>query len=252
MKKVILLLSVTGIIFLMSSCLKVGSNSYTDSSFVYVEVDDAGVPYGKTFSPYSPARLITNSAMLTMERGSFKVMSYRFDEQNGVTPLLVDGKVHQADNVVLVPPVMDVPKTSLNMTELSEPGDQVIEGFVEVASPLYSKYRDFMGDHWVIDYVYRAKQNQKASVTFYKRSDKNDRGETVIDIRLVLTGTPEGDLAEIKAGAVAVNMSQLREMSSGEKELKIRFKYYKKGDGNTEPSEMESLNVYPWEIAQEE
>jgi hypothetical protein len=251
MKKVILFLSVIGVIFLMTSCLKGGSNSYTDTSFVYVEMDDAGVPYGKTFSRYSPTRLITNSAMIAMEPGSFKVMSFNWNEQNGVSSLLVGGKANQADNVQLLPPVVDIAKTSLIMTELPEQENPEIAGFDEIASPLYSDYSNFMGDHWVLEYAYTAKKDQKANVAFYKRNEKNEKGEIVIDIRLTLTGASEGT-AEIKGDAVALNMSQLRAMGSGEKELKIRFKYYRNGSSDTEPTEVESQNVYPWRIATEE
>lgn len=253
MKKISLFFSVIGVTFLMTSCLGEGSNSYTDSTFVYLAADDTGTPYGKTFSRYySPARLITNPTMMTMDPGTFKVMSYGWEEANGVTSLLVDGKTEQADNVRLLE-VVDIARTVLNMTELPEQPEQEdpapSAGFDEIVAPLYAHHSNFMNDHWVIEYACTAKKGQKASVTFHKKKEKNEKGEIVIDVRLTLTGTPEGDSDVKYVNAVALNMSPLRAASSGEDKLEIRFKYYSRNENNNRLEEVESQNAYPWNIS---
>lgn len=248
MKKVILFLSVIGVTLLMTSCLGEGSNNYTDSSFVYVDTDDRGTTYGKTFSRYSPTRFIIHSSMMTMNPGTFKAMAYGWDEENGTTAIIIDGQTVQVDNVQLLAEVVDITRTSLNMTELPEPEDP--KGFNEIATPLYSDYKDFMADHWVIEYAYTAKKGQKANVEFYKR-DEEVNGEIIIDVHLTLSGTPDGDSDVGYADAIALNMSQLRAMNSAKEELKIKFKYYKKGSGDAEPVETDlpsQQNAYTWKI----
>ncbi|MDR2815334.1 MAG: hypothetical protein LBB62_01320, partial [Proteiniphilum sp.] len=189
MKKLILFLCVIGATLLMTSCMEEGSNNYTESSFVYLETDDLGNTYGKTFSRYSPMRFITHSSMMAMQTGTFKVMAYSWSEENGTTPLMVSGQNVQADNVQPISKVIDIPRTLLTMKELPEQENPT--GFDEIVAPLYSDYRNFMGDHWVIEYSYTAKDGEEASVEFYKREGETEKGEIVIDIRLTLSGTPK-------------------------------------------------------------
>jgi hypothetical protein len=212
-----------------------------------METDDLGNTYGKTFSRYSQMRFITHSSMMTMQSGTFKVMAYSWYEENGTTPLIISGQTVQADNIQLLADVVDITRTSLIMTE--PPEQENPKGFDEIVAPLYSDYKNFMDDYWVIEYAYTAKKGEKASVEFYKREEANERGEIVIELRLTLSGTPESDSGTMYGDAVALNMSQLRTMNSTKDELKIRFKYYAKSIGSAEPEEVESQNFYTWNIS---
>lgn len=253
MKKVILFLSVIGATLLMTSCLGDTTNNYTDSSFVYLDIDQSGQIYGKTFSRYSPqSRVITSNAMMTMDPGTFKFMVYSWDEANGFAPITVGGQTFQADVVQFADKVIDISKTSLYMEELPEVEDPV--GFDEILAPLYSEAKSFMNDYWVIEYAYTAKKGETGRVEFYKREELNENGEIVIDIHLTLTGTPEGTTDEKRGDAIALNMAQLRAMaggSSASEELKIRFKYYK-NNSSGEPEQVDSEQSYKWTISQEE
>jgi orotate phosphoribosyltransferase len=99
MKKSILFLTLIVTALFMTSCLGEVSNNYSDTTFVYIESDDVGTVFGKTFSIYSPARIITSSNMAMMMPGTFKIMSYSWDEQNGTKPLSVGGQTINADLV---------------------------------------------------------------------------------------------------------------------------------------------------------
>ncbi|SFK26192.1 hypothetical protein [Proteiniphilum acetatigenes] len=253
MKKVILFLSVIGATLLMTSCLGDTTSNYTDNSFVYLDTDERGQVYGKTFSRYSPTRIITSNSMMGMDARTVKFMVYSWDEDRGTTQITVGDQVVQADNVQLLDEPIDIASTSLRMTEFPGVDDPV--GFDEILAPLYSDYKDFMNDYWVVEYSYKAKKGETANVEFYKRDELNDRGEIVIDIHLTLTGTPEGTSDERRGDAIALNMSQLRAMSegsSGGEGLKIRFVYYKNNSGNDEPEQVEMQNAYQWKIGAQE
>jgi hypothetical protein len=72
MKKSILFLTLIVTALFMTSCLGEVSNNYSDTTFVYIESDDVGTVFGKTFSIYSPARIITSSNMAMMMPGTLK------------------------------------------------------------------------------------------------------------------------------------------------------------------------------------
>ena len=249
MKKVILFLSVIGAILLMTSCLGDTTNNYTDSSFVYLDMDDRGTTYGKTFSRYSQTRFITSNSMITMEPGTFKFMAYSWEEESGVTQITVDGQTVLADNVQLMSEPIDINRTTLRMTEFPGVDDPV--GFDDILSPLYADSRYFMDDYWVIEYNYTAKKGQRGQVEFYKKDELNAAGEIVIEIHLTISGTPEGDSSVKNGDAIAVNMSQLRAMNSGKEELNIRFKYYKNNNSD-EPEQVDSQHAYKWKISGDE
>ena len=251
MKKTVLILSVLGILFLMTSCLGDTTNNYSDNSFVYVDRDDNGQVYGKTFSYFSPSRLITSSAMMSMNPGSFKFIVYSWDETDGYTPIKIDGQSYKADNVKFAGQVIDISKTDLHLGGLPVVEDPV--GFDEIREPIYANDKSFINDYWVLEYYYTAKKGLTGRVDFYKRNELNDKGEIVIDMVLTLTGTADATTNVKNGDAVAVNMTQLRSMIGGgssDKNLKIRFSYYKNRD-NAEPEKVESQNVYNWKIEED-
>ncbi|SFS52604.1 hypothetical protein SAMN05216365_11042 [Porphyromonadaceae bacterium NLAE-zl-C104] len=243
MKKVILFLSIIGATLLMTSCLGDTTNSYTDNSYVYIDTDDMGEVYGKTFT----GRIITHSA-LGSGRNTIQFLVYSWDEEKGTTPLTFGQSVLSADNVNIIQKKDDIYHTYLRMSPLPE--EENPAGFKEIGSPIFSPDKEFMSDLWVLEYVYMANKNQNAKVEFYKENELNDKGEVVIKIQLVLSGTPDGTSQEQKGDVVAFNMSQLRNMYSGgsdaKEELKILFKYNKL-DANGEVKEAE-LPVVSWRI----
>lgn len=228
----------------MTSCLGEVSSNYTESAFVYLDRDDMGQAYGKTFSRYSQARLITSNSMMSMQPGSIKFMGYSWDEKMGNTPLMIGGQTNYfADNVEFVPDVVDITSNYLHFSELPE--SEVHAGLNELTHPLYADSRDYINDFWVFEYSCYLKKGETANVEFYKRNQKNDKGEVVIDVHLSITGTPEEQTAKIYVDAVAVNMSQLRSMFEGtDNTLSIKFKYYK-SDSSGDVAEAE-LQTTKW------
>ncbi|MDD4777737.1 MAG: hypothetical protein PHV53_05545 [Fermentimonas sp.] len=231
MKKSILFLTVIGAVLFMTSCLGEVSNNYADTSFVYLDNDDVGTVYGKTISLYSPARIITSNNMTLMTPGTFKIMSYSWDEQNGTKQLNVDGQAIPADVVQLSGDALDVRQTTLRMSQLPEIEDP--KEFLEIAPPLFADSREFMGDNWIFQYSYEVPKGQSAYVEFYKRDDVADSDDIKIDANITFTGTPDGTALEKKTDYLALNMSQLRTMYEGTsttetKKLSIKFVYHLK------------------------
>ncbi|RNC65184.1 hypothetical protein [Proteiniphilum sp. X52] len=243
MKKVILFLSVIGATLLMTSCLGETSNSYTDSSYVYIDTDDRGEVYAKTFT----GRIITHSALIS-GLNEIQLLVYSWDEEKGTTPLTFGQNVVYADNVNIIQKKDDIYHTTLRMSPLPEEEDPA--GFDEIGTPLFTSDRAFMDDYWVLEYAYKANKGQKAKVEFYKEAALNDKGEVVIKIQLTLSGTTDATSQEQQTDVVAFKMSALRDMysggSEGKEELKVLFKYNKR-EANGEVKEAE-LPVVSWKI----
>ena len=246
MKKSILFLTLIGAVLFMTSCLGEVSNNYTDTTFVYLDNDDVGTIYGKTISLYSPSRIITANNMAMMSPGTFKIMSYSWDEQNGTKQLNVDGQSIPADVVQLTSDVVDVRQTTLRMTQLPEIEDP--KEFLEIAPPVYADSREFMGDNWIFQYSLEVPKGQSAFVEFYKRDDVVDSDVIKIDVNISYTGTPDGATLEKKTEFLALNMSQLRTMYEGTsstetKKLNIKFVYNLKDRDEAVESQTYTLTV---------
>lgn len=246
MKKSILFLTLIVTALFMTSCLGEVSNNYSDTTFVYIESDDVGTVFGKTFSIYSPARIITSSNMAMMMPGTFKIMSYSWDEQNGTKPLSVGGQTINADLVQITSDVIDVRQTMLRMSQLPEIENP--KEFLEIAPPLYADSREFMDDNWIFQYSYEVPKGQSAYVKFYKRDDDPDSDEIKIDLNITYTGTADGATLEKKTDFLAVDMSQLRSMYEGTsstetKKLNIKFIYHQKDRNEPVESQIYTLTV---------
>lgn len=230
MKKSILILSVIGLALFMTSCLDEGSNNYADTSFVYIDSDDVGNPFGKTFSYYSPARVITSNSMITMQPNRIKILAYSWDEENGTVDIRIDGETIAADNVI-ISDEMDINHTDLRMMELPEVTEP--KSFLEVLPPMYADNKEFMGDYWVFQYGYTATSGKVPHVDFYKRDANNDQGEIAIDINLTFIDNSQSTVTGNRTGYVALNMTPLRYFAEMDETapdaLKIRFYYYVNG-----------------------
>lgn len=255
MRKVILLLSVIGVTLLMTSCLGDVTNNYKEISFVYLDTDDRGNPYGKTFSRRFPSRFITDNKMMTMEPGTIQYMHYEWQEEKGSSEISVGGQAWRADNVDILDR-QDIQHTYLNLSALpgGEEDEEDIEGFDEIVAPFYVHSREFIGDHWVFEYAYTTTEAGKSPrVEFYKRDGVNERGEIVIDVRLSFVEDSKVTTTGQHGNAVALNMSPLRN-ASAEDELKIKFKYNRKsgGSSNLVVTDLPSQQAYEWKLVDEE
>lgn len=249
MKKTILFLCVAVSALLMTSCLGDTSNNYRDAGFVYIDRDSRGQVYGKAINPaYGSLRYITHSSMMTMIPGDIKIMTFNWDEEYGFTPITYPDGSFNADNVNILDEPIDVPRTYIDLEQISD-DEKGKFGLNELASPLFSNDKGLLNDYWIFQYSYIAKKGERGHVEFYKRDEPNTAGEIVIDVHFTLTGTPEGENKINNSAAVAVDMSQLRSiMSSSDKPLKIRFKYYRQRTTGTDLEETELQNVITWDI----
>ncbi len=237
MRKSILFSAIIGVLIFMTSCLGEVSNNYADTTFVYIDSDFMGNTYGKTIAQYTPTRLITSDDMIMMTPGTIKILTYSWDEAYGTKPLSIDGQTYNADIVMLSGDKVDVSPAYLTLSELSE--EEESESFLEIKSPLFAQYADFMGDNWIFQYSYEIPKGQTAHVEFYKRDDdENSNNNITIDIYLTHLGTAEGTSVEKKTDFLALDMSTLRYQyegtsSTNTKDLNIRFVYHVKD--RTEP-----------------
>jgi hypothetical protein len=226
--------------------LKALENNYSEVNFVYIVRDDLGVMYGKTISNYSPSRIITANNMALIPPGTFKIMSYSWDEQNGTKQLYIDGQLILADIVQVTSDVVDVDQTTLMMSQLPEIEDP--KEFLEFAPPIYADSREFMGDNWIFQYSLEVPKGQSAFVEFYKRDDEADSDVIKIDVNISYTGTPDGTAIEKKTDFLALNMSQLRVIYEGTsptetKRLNIKFVYHLKDRDEAVESQTYTLTV---------
>ena len=229
MKKTILFFAIIATGLIATSCLGDISGKYEDKTYVFIEMADNGVMYGKTISRISPIRFITSIYFSPMDEGTIKFMSYNWDEEDGTTKLIIDGQEYNADNVNLREEPVEIVKTVLVMNQANE--DENLARFVDILTPLYADAPGLMNDYWIIPYEYKAKKGQTPKVEFFMRDNSGDEDDIVIDIKLTLEGTPEGTSLEKRSDAVAVNMRPLRTAFEGEslretKTLLVRFRFY--------------------------
>lgn len=226
MKKMILLSTVLGVALLMTSCLEEGSRNYAESSVAYIAQDDISFAiYGKTLT----GRIITSQQMQMMQPGTFKFLTYSWEEEYGQTKM---GEFY-LDNVVISGDPVPLDQTTLNLGDTAQ---EVSAKFLAIDPPYYFNDENYLGDHWLFEYAYEAKKGETAVVSFYKIGDPEAvNNEIKIDIHLAIEGTPEaGSSVTSKIDIIALNMAPLRAAYEGAsqtatKELKITFRYYLKG-----------------------
>lgn len=225
MKKIYLLMSVLTLTLFLSSCLDEGDN-YTESSVVYIDMDmTSGQIYGKSLT----GRLIIANEMLMMQPGTFKFLSYSWDESYGTT-LIAETSI---DNVVISGEPQDVTRKSMMLSsppEVEEPNK-----FLAVSEPYYVNNDIYLGDHWLFEYAYETKKGETAEVEIYNVDDPDlNENEVLLEVRLVIGGEPEtGASLTSNTDIIAFSMAPLRAlhegMSQNNRDLKIHIQYYKKG-----------------------
>lgn len=234
MRKLILFFIAVSLGLTMTSCLDEGSQNFSESSIVYIAMDQ-NLIYGKTLT----GRVITSDKMQMMQPGTFKFFSYSWEESYGYTPF---GEVN-VYNVVPTGDVIDISKTYLQMVPVTEVTPNVY--FKDIKRPVYDENGVYLDDYWLFEYSYMGKEGETPIVSFHKRSSTEQNPDPIeIDVRLAKTGTPKDGASEkLFTDVVAVDMAQLRHMyggtsTSSTKDLRIKFWYYL--DGRTELTESQT------------
>lgn len=232
-KRTILLCGMIGMALLLTSCLEEGSQNYDETSVAYIASDATGKVYGRTLT----GRLITSQNMQFMYPGTFQFMRYSWNEEYGTTPISISGTstdVLQADNVVIMGDPVEIEQVLLlneEPPEVETPGE-----FVDIDQPVYAADEIYLGDHWLFQYAYEAKEGESANVNFYYMEDPEAaENEITIVIDLTILEDPDaGSSVDTQYDIVALDMSSLRALYEGSsqtntKELQITFQYYMKG-----------------------
>lgn len=247
MKRTILLLGFIGMTLLLTSCLEEGNQNYEEASVVYIASDATGQVYGRTLT----SRLITSQSMqLMFYPDSFWLLNYSWTEEAGTTPIHIsDADVLQADNVSIIGDPVEINKVPLRMDE-EPPVVGTPQKFVGIDRPVYAADEIYLGDHWLFQYAYKAKDKDNVAVKFYYMEDPNAAENVVtIFIELTITGVPNDNSSlTTRTDIVALDMSQLRAMYEGSsqtntKELLITFKYYQEGSDQIVTSEPYRMTV---------
>ncbi len=229
MKKLFLFLTVLTFGISLSSCLSVGSQNFTETSIVYID-NHGFTTYGKTLS----GRGITNDRIRLMESKTFKIISYSWEEEMGMTEL--DGTTLY--NVAIAGDPIDLPQTRLVTGQVEFPKGV---GFNEVKAPAYDNYGVYFDDFWLFEYSYKAKEGQKPSVSFFQRQSDSSTPDIIeVDIRLSLVGeAKDGADEKLYGDLVAVDMQQIRQQFLGpsNSSVKLKFYYYEKEGENLTSSQ---------------
>lgn len=226
-KNLFLFLTVIAFGLGLSSCLSGGSQHFAEVAIVYIDTHETGgfTTYGKTHT----GKAITSTKIKLMQPNTFKLFYYAWDEENGFTEL---GDAGNLFNVQMGEEVKDIAGTRLN-TYASAPEEDKGSLFEEIAAPIYSARGDWFDDFWVFQYNYKAKEDEKPSVSFFLRqNEEEDNKKLKVDIRLNITGNPkEGASEKVYSEIVAVNMNEIRQnYLSSQDEVAIEFYYHKEKD----------------------
>jgi len=232
MKRRILLSGLIGMAFLLTSCLEEGSSNYDEVSVAYIALDEIGQVYGRTLT----GRLITSQEMQLMYPGSFQFMRYSWTEEYGTTPMQMSGtEVLQADNIIIMGSPVEIEQVPLLLNQ-EPPQVETPDKFTAIDPPIYANDEIYLGDHWLFQYAYEAKDDDIAAVNFYYMEDPEvAENDITIVIGLTISEDPDDNSSVTsKSDIVALDMSYLRAMYEGNsetntKDLQITFKYYLKG-----------------------
>lgn len=225
-KKISLLLMLSALL-LLSSCLDSGSNSYIgNDEYSYItRSQSTGTVYARTIAGY----MITSPKIQQLNPGTAAFLTYQVTED---TPkAIVD------DNVTAYKVDLGAEPKTIDKTILF-PGnapEMPIVKFESLMEPVFAR-NEYFGDLWLFPYTYSIKKGETVKVQFYKAekdpSDINNTTDVLIDVRLVITGTPEANASsKIEGKYITVDMSSLRMLMADEADaggnLNIKFRYYR-------------------------
>lgn len=191
MKNVILLFTVIGATFLMTSCMAGGETSYTGSPLSYITCTEMGTVYARTLDG-----LPITSPEIKMELpGSFVYVKYSWKEsENSIT----EEGVYNATVMEISDPV-----DQSSLWPVAAPIEKVDTG-QEI--PLTSFNHLFYGEsyfdhHWICNFGYKKGDGGKKTLAFYHDVNEGNENEVIIDIRLVdAPGTVDKDQSEVLRG----------------------------------------------------
>lgn len=224
MRKVILFLSIVVSSFMVTSCLD-GNRNYSEPSVVYIATEGF-TTYGRTLS----GRFISSPQIKMMMPGSLHLMNYSWDEEYGSTPV----GDYLADNVVVAEGHKELTRISLFTGTPPEVENRA--KFTHDLQPLGLGMEQFIGDYWVFEYGYKAREGETSNVRFYLDLDASDieKNEAVIYVHIEIVGEPKDETKSPTQAVdyVALDMSQLRSMYEGSSEtsakaVKVQLKYYR-------------------------
>ena len=246
-KNLFLFLTVIAFGLGLSSCLSGGSQHFAEVAIVYIDTHEAGgfTTYGKTHT----GKAITSTQIKLMQPNTFKLFYYAWDEENGFTDLGEEGSLF---NVQMGDEVKDIAGTRLN-TYASAPEEDKGSLFEEIAAPIYSARGDWFDDFWVFQYNYKAKEDEKPSVSFFLRqNDEEEENKNLkVDIRLNITGEPkEGASEKVYSEIVAVNMEEIRHtyLSSQEGKEEISIEFYYHNEEDKDPILLKAYETSEWKM----
>ena len=82
--------------------------------------------------------------------------------------------------------------------------------FLDFADPIFSSTADFMGDNWIFQYAYGAKESDSLCSVFKRDPAAENSSNVFIDVHLTHSGTATGTTVERKTDYQVLNMSALR------------------------------------------
>ncbi|NLJ00013.1 MAG: hypothetical protein GX371_02515 [Bacteroidales bacterium] len=255
MKKVIVLMSMAAL--LLTSCLEDGSDHFTEGAYVYI-AESGMIPYGVTHT----GRLITSSEMLLMDPGSIYGIAYSWQEESGMQELSLSEQAAYKV-AILGDPFKLNQQYGLDIAD-TPPIEEVEDGFVAIPSPsnaeivqqIYPGFEISMGDNWVFEYGYKAREGDTAVVRFTLNEEESnvENNQAVLDMHLdVEKAGDESKQLETRIEAMALNMASLRSMfqTSNTQDVKVKIKYYRdtgvSGDTRIEPTHQDYVLRYSGE-----
>ncbi len=225
MRKLFLLFSVMIFGLTLTSCLPGGTHSFTEPSIVYITQSE-GTIFG--ISLYSQ-RPITSPEIITYTPGTFKGITYSWEESFGYSPIGI--AQNAAYNVKIQGDVVDIDKTDIIPRPEDYAGGNSFTGF---GVNSYNKMGLLIDDMWLFQYSYKGKEGQIPIVEFFQRDFYGTESTKTIefDVKLSLEGTPKENATEKTIERyISIDMSPLRskylqEGSGNEKiDLKFHFNY---------------------------
>ena len=248
MKKILLFFGIIAVAAMMTSCLE-GNNSFTESSFVFIDRAENNVRHGRTstnISITSPA--IRDGVLMTnppvhFDIGSFYFLTYRWDEENDFTSL---GENTRAHNVQILGTPITIPSVWLADSPAPEQLENM-QRFAGINPPLFSNSADYWRDNWILQFNYVGGETPPMVALHKRERAEGDNADTInIDVRIVQSSSTGGTQQE-RATAVSFDMSRVRESfgasTNVERRKTVNFYFYQ--ENFTTPQRVSATWVLP-------